>query len=384
MKIRDLKTIEERRKFIEKKVKHSLSAINVYPQGLEAAQFKNCENMIGAVQLPLGVAGPLIVKGQLVKGEYYIPLATTEGALVASVSRGCKAANLSGGVKVITQNIGMTRSPVFKTSGIEKSIVLESWLKNNFNRLKKIVQNSSSHLKFLKIDASIAGRNIYVRFYFDTGDAMGMNMATIATQAVSRFIEKETGAECISIASNFDVDKKPAWLNFILGRGRKVWAEALIERKIVTEVLKTTPEKIHQVAINKCLIGSIMSGSLGFNAHFANIIAALFIACGQDAAHVVEGSLGITTTDIVDSNLYISIYLPDLASGTVGGGTNLPSQKEVLSILGISGGDGGENARRFAEIVGAAVLVGELSLLAALAEGSLASAHQKLARAKFV
>ncbi|MBI5452355.1 hydroxymethylglutaryl-CoA reductase (NADPH) [Candidatus Gottesmanbacteria bacterium] len=382
MKIRDIKTIEERRKFIEKKVKRSLSAIKVYPQGLEAAQFKNCENMIGAVQLPLGIAGPLMVKGQLVKGEYYIPLATTEGALVASVSRGCKAASLSGGVKVITRNIGMTRSPVFKTSGIEKSIVLESWLKNNFSRLQKIAQNTSAHLQLLKIDASIAGRNIYVRFYFDTEDAMGMNMATIATQEVSQFIEKETGAECISIASNFDVDKKPASLNFILGRGRKVWAEALIERKIVAEVLKTTPEKIHEVAINKCLIGSAMSGSLGFNAHFANIISAIFIACGQDAAHVVEGSLGITTTDIVDSNLYISIYLPDLAVGTVGGGTNLPSQKEALSILGISGGDGGENARRFAEIVGASVLAGELSLLAALAEGSLASAHQKLARNK--
>jgi hydroxymethylglutaryl-CoA reductase (NADPH) len=153
-----------------------------------------------------------------------------------------------------------------------------------------------------------------------------------------------------------------------------------LRAKIIKEVLKTTPEKIHEVTTKKCLIGSIVSGSLGFNAQFANIIAAIFIACGQDVAHTVEGSLGITTTEIVGDQLYISIYLPDLVIGTVGGGTRLPAQKEALELLGISGGNKGNNAASFSEIVGAAVLAGEISLLAALSEGALASSHFRLTR----
>lgn len=384
MKIRDLKTIEAKRRFIEKKLKIKLPAIKTYPVGLEAAQVKNCENMIGAVQLPVGIAGPLVIKGELAKGEYYIPLATTEGALVASVSRGCKAVSLSGGVKVMVEDIGITRGPVFKTKGIDKSRGLKVWLNDNLKMLNQVAQKTSSHLALRKIDTTIVGRNVYTRFYFDTQDAMGMNMVTIATDEIAKIIEKETQVKCTSLASNFDIDKKPAWLNFILGRGKRVWAEAVVKRKVVAEVLKTTPEKIHEVVINKCLLGSIVAGSLGYNAHFANIVAAMFLACGQDAAHIVEGSLGITTTDIVDSDLYICVYLPDLVVGTVGGGTQLPSQKEAFSILGLSGGNKGKNALEFAEIVGASVLAGELSLLSSLAEGSLASAHQKLARAKFV
>ena len=380
MSLRDFKTIKDRQNFLEKKLGHKLDAVKIYPQGLVAAQFKNCENMIGAVSVPLGVAGPIKISGKFAHGDYYIPLATTEGALVASVSRGCKAITYSGGAKVVTENIGITRGSIFKTENITESFKLKTWLAANFRLLAQMGESTSSHLKLIKLDSNIVGRNVFVRFYFDTSDAMGMNMATIATDSIARLVEEKTGNRCISLAGNFDIDKKAAWLNFILGRGRSVWAEVILDFHIVKDVLKTTPAKIHEVAITKCLIGGALSGSLGFNAHFANVIAAIYIATGQDVAHTVEGSLGITSTELFSDKLYISIYLPDLPVGTVGGGTQLSAQKEALNLLGIDGGKNGNNAAKFAEIVGGAVLAGEISLLAALAQGSLARAHVTLAR----
>lgn len=380
MSLREIKTIKERRKFIMKKTGQNLEAIGIYPGKLEEAQWRNCENMIGCVQIPLGIAGPLKLEGNYAKGEYYIPLATTEGALVASVNRGCKAITLSGGANVISENVGITRGSVFNTQNLKEGWQLKTWLEENLRKLAKEAEETSSHLSLTNIWTNILGRNVFVRFSFDTTDAMGMNMVTIAAEKISQLIEKETGSACLSLAGNFDIDKKPAWLNFILGRGRKVWAEAILDKKIVSGVLKTTPEKIHEVAVKKCLLGSALSGSLGFNAHFANIIAAIFIACGQDPAHTVEGSLGITSTEIIDEGLYISVYLPDLVVGTVGGGTLLPSQKEALSILGVLDGVKGVKTDRFVQIIGGAVLSGELSLLASLAQGTLASSHQKLAR----
>lgn len=384
MSLRNYKSIEERRKFIEKKKNLHLEAVSQYPQDLEQAQFNNCENMIGAVSVPLGIAGPLNIKRKDVLEEYYIPLATTEGALVASVNRGCKAVLKAGGVTVFTENTGITRGPVFRTDSLSESLRFRDWIKNNFEKLQQIAKRTSSHLNLLKFDTMISGRNVYARFCYDTRDAMGMNMVTIATQKVADYVLEKAKVRCIALAGNFDIDKKPAWLNFISGRGWRIWAEAIIDKKIVKEVLKTTPEKIHEVAVNKCLLGSILSGSLGFNAHYANIVAAIFIACGQDAAHVTEGSLGITTTDIIDGNLYISILLPDLPVGTVGGGTGLPAQKEALNILGLAGGRKGKNAKSLAEVTGGAVLAGELSLLASLSAGTLASSHERFARNKLV
>ncbi len=387
MKIRDLKTIEERRKFIEKKLKMKLPAIKTYPERLEEAQFKNCENMIGATSVPLGVAGPLKVHGSrfTVHGKYYIPLATSEGALVASVNRGCKAITESGGAAVDSHRAGVTRGPVFRVASLKEHDKLYTYLTSHLDELKKVAEVTSHNLKLKKLLTRGVGRYRYVRFVFDTHDAMGMNMATIATDALVKFIEKNTGISCLSIAGNFDIDKKPSWLNAIENRGMKVWAEATLSSTVIDKILKTTASRIHEVWLAKCMIGSALSGSLGFNAQYSNVIAAIFLATGQDMGHVGEGSIGITTTEIIgEKDLYISVCLPDLMVGTVGGGTGLPTQKEALKILGVFGGNEGKNAQTFAEIVGASVLAGELSLLASLAEGSLASAHQKLARAKFV
>lgn len=378
MNIRDFKTIRQRRDFLEKTLKLDLGTIGSFSKSLEAAQFTNCENMIGAVQIPLGVAGPLSVFGQFAKGDFFIPLATTEGALVASVNRGCKAVAQSGGATVIIEDVGITRGPVFKTSGISESLDFKKWLDEHFTGLKKVAANTSEHLTLKKFGTRIVGKNVYARFYFDTSEAMGMNMATIATDAITKFIKDKTGIQCVSLAGNFDIDKKPAWLNFISGRGKRVWAEVVLPEQIIKSVLKTCASKIYEVWLSKCMLGSIMAGALGFNAHAANIISAIFIATGQDVAHTVEGSLGITTTEMMGNGLYISIYLPDLLVGTIGGGTKLPSQREALSIMGITSGK--ESDLKLAEIIAGAVLVGEISLLAALAQGHLASSHKILAR----
>ncbi len=391
MNVRSYKSVRERREALERETGVSFGNIGTFSLDESVASTRNCENMIGAVQVPVGVAGPLKVrrlKSRVEKEtEYYIPLATTEGALVASVNRGCKALSEAGGATVDSYRVGATRGPVFRVSGLEENDKLNTFLEERFTDLQAVAERTSHHLTLTKYFSRGVGRYRYVRFVFDTQDAMGMNMVTVASDALVRFIEKQTGIMCLSVAGNFDIDKKPAWLNVIEGRGMKVWAEAIISREILETVLKTTAERVFNVWISKCMLGSIMAGSMAFNAHTANIIAAVFLATGQDLGHISEGSLGVTTTEVLvgsggDNDLYISIHLPDLMIGTVGGGTGLGTQHEALELLGVAGGDGGTHARRFAEIIGATVLAGELSLLSSLEEGTLAKAHQALGRGK--
>ena len=373
MDLRSYKNLEERRKGLEEKLNIALPSIGkVFIDELDSV---HCENLIGSISIPVGVAGPLHVKGEYSKGTYYVPLATTEGALVASVNRGCKAILQSSGATTRLEHVGTTRGPVFTTSGIAQALSFKKWLAEHFDDLKKIAESTSTHLTLLKIGTRILGKEVYVRFYFDTEDAMGMNMVTIATDAICSFIVKEQNVECPAVAGNFDIDKKPAWLNFISGRGRRGWAEVTLTKQVVEEVLKTTPEVLYNIVIKKCWGGSIMSGSLGFNAHFANITAAFFAATGQDIAHVVEGSQGITSAEVLENgDLYFSVYMPDIMLGTVGGGTKLKTQTEARSIMGVT------KVEELSEIFVASVLAGELSLLASIAEKSLAKTHQKLGR----
>lgn len=373
--LRDFSDSQQRRNFLESSLQIELKNIAKFSFDEAKAVGANIENLIGAVQIPLGVAGPINIEGQ----RYYIPLATTEGALVASINRGVKVINLSS-IEINVELVGITRGPVFKTTGIKESQKVKDWINSNFSRLSDIASKTSKHIQLLKVDFEFFGKNLFVRFSFDTQDAMGMNMATIATSEIVKEIEQSCRVKCVSLAGNFDVDKKPSWLNFLSGRGRKVKAEVTIKKQVIKEVLKTTPEKIAEVVYRKCLLGSIASGSMGFNSHFANIIAAIFIATGQDPAQVVDGSLGITTAEVLGSgDLYFSVFIPSLEIGTVGGGTKLPCQNEALKILGV---DVENKTQNFAKIIAGAVLAGELSLIASLAEGSLASAHQKFGRGK--
>lgn len=331
----------------------------------------NIENMIGWTKVPLGQAGPILINNK----EYLLPLATTEGALVASVNRGCKATRLSGGIKTLVEEVGTTRGPVFRTLGISESLKLKIWLEDHFKEIKAVAEKTSNYLILKKLGTRFCGKDVFVRFYFDTSEAMGMNMVTIATQKIVELIEKELKIKCLALSGNFCADKKPSWLNFISGRGQRVWAESIIPRKVIKEVLKTTPEKIIEVVRSKQWLGSMMAGSLGFNGHFANITAAIFLATGQDMAHVVEASLGITTAELEGKDLYFSVYLPDLMIGVVGGGTGLATQQKALKNLQV-------NKNNLAQVIGGAVLAGELSLTAALASGDLARAHQRLGRSK--
>lgn len=382
MKLREIKTISERRKFIENILGKKFSALSVYPENLEIAQTKNCENMIGASSIPLGVAGPIKVNGNYASGEFYLPLATTEGALVASVNRGCKALTLAGGATSICDDVGITRGPVFETEGIKKSYEFREWINKNENALKELATKTSTHIKLIKTKIIVVGKNVFIRFSYDTMEAMGMNLATYATDNIVNYIRLKTSVPCISLAGNFDNDKKPSYLNFLEGRGRSVTAECLLTKTVLNTILKTTAEKIDKVVMAKINLGSQLAGTLSYNAHFANILAAIFIATGQDVAHVAEGSIGITSTEVINQDLYISVFLPDLPLGTVGGGTHLPAQSEALQILDIKEGKKGEQARKLAEIVGGAVLAGELSLLSALSIGTLAQAHHKFTNKK--
>jgi hydroxymethylglutaryl-CoA reductase (NADPH) len=230
----------------------------------------------------------------------------------------------------------------------------------------------------------VTGTTVHVRLEFDPKDAMGMNMVTIASERIADLIEERTGARLVALSGNLCTDKKPAAVNGILGRGRTVVAGVKLPDDLVSEVFKTDARTLAEVNYRKNLVGSARAGSLGFNAHAANVIAALFIACGQDAAHVVEGSGTFTTVEEQEGGVYVSVTIPALQLGTVGGGTGLGTQRECLSLLGVAGGGTppGANAARFAEIAGCAVLAGELSLLGALGAGHLARAHKSLGRGK--
>lgn len=385
MKLREFTSVKERREALERETGVSLTHTGSYSLDESVASARHCENMVGVTQVPVGIAGPLRLRlGQAASEkthDYYLPLATTEGALVASVSRGCKAITASDGALVESYRTGASRGPVFTVKNLRENTKLHEFLTNHFDELRDITERTSHHLKLKNVSSRGVGVYRYVRFEFDTQDAMGLNMVTIATDAASRYIERETGAICQSLSGNFCVDKKPAWQNFINTRGFQVWAEVVLPESVLTDVLKTDAQSAYRTWFVKCMLGSAMSGSLGFNAQYANVVAALFIATGQDPAHVVEGSLGITTAEVVNGHdLYVSVYLPDLMVGTVGGGTGLATQKEALSILGVAGGDNGQHATRFAEITGAAVLAGEISLLTSLSEGTLAQAHMRLGR----
>ncbi len=371
--LRDAKSRKARTAFIEEEVGTGLaSVVNAF---LDDEKDVHCENLIGAVTIPLGVAGPLKFADKPNESAHYIPLATTEGALVASVNRGCLAIAESGGVNVEVSRVGTTRGPVFRVENIAQGRELEQWIREHEPLLKEHAESTSHHLHYIKSDIRRAGEYVFLRIYFDTEQAMGMNMVTIATQRLVELIEHETGIRCLSVAGNFDIDKKPAWLNFLNNRGFTVAADVVLKKTVVEQVLKTSPRDIFEVWLGKCMVGSAMSGALGFNAHFANIVAAFFAATGQDLAHVVEGSHGMSTFRISrNGDLYMSIYLPAVMIAAVGGGTKLKTQKEAIGITGAS------QVEDLARILGGAVLAGELSLMASLAEHSLAKVHKKLGR----
>ncbi len=374
--------IELRRAAVSELTGTKFSHITNFSFDVDKVTTRNIENMIGAVSVPLGVAGPLRINGEYAIGNFYLPLATTEGALVASAHRGCSVITACRGANARIFDDKMTRAPVFRAKDVTRAKNLVDWTKDNFERLKEKAEEKTRFGKLLSIEPFVAGRSVFLRFAFDTKDAMGMNMVTIATDAAVDLVLLENDVELVALSGNMCTDKKPAAINAIWGRGKTVSADVILSREMIRDKLKTTPAKMAEVNYRKNLIGSARAGSLGFNAHAANIVAAMFIACGQDPAHVVEASNAMTLMELTDDGLYCSVTLPSLAVGTVGAGTGIGAQNECLSMLGVAGaGDPpGANSKKFAEIVASAVLAGEISLIGALAARHLAKAHAELGR----
>jgi hydroxymethylglutaryl-CoA reductase (NADPH) len=359
--------VRVRRAFIEGETGTALPKVGSFTIGIDRVVKRNIENMIGTVQVPLGVAGPIRVSGEYARGSYYLPLATTEGALVASVNRGCSLITRAGGADVRIMRDGMTRAPVFAARDVPHAREVAAWVEGHAAEIREAAQSTTKHGEFREAVTYVAGTSVFVRLEFDTKDAMGMNMVTIAGQKVGELIERETGARLVATSGNMCTDKKPAAINLVRGRGKTVVAGVRLTDAMVADLLKTDTETLVEANYRKNLVGSARAASFGFNAHAANVVAAMFIACGQDPAHVVEGSTAITTVDRVDGGVYVSVTLPSLPVGTVGGGTGVETQQECLAMLGVAGGGDG-------------VLAGELSLLGALAAQHLARAHQEHGR----
>ena len=341
----------------------------------------NIENFIGMAQMPVGVIGPLRINGVYAHGDFYVPLATTEGALVASHNRGAKVISLSGGARAICLTERVTRAPGFSFENLIEAGQFIVWVSQRFEDLKEQARSTTSHGNLEDIKVTLEGNHVFLNFEYTTGDAAGQNMVTIATDAVCRRIVADCPVKPRHwfIESNMSGDKKATAMSYLFVRGKKVTAEVIIPRKLISGMLHTAPEMIMEYW-KMSFVGGVQSASIGVQGHYANGLAALFIACGQDAACVSEASVGITRVDVDErGDLYVSVTLPNLIVGTVGGGTDLPTQRECLQMLGCKG-EG--TSRAFAEICAATVLAGEISIMGALASGQFTEAHRRYGRKK--
>jgi hydroxymethylglutaryl-CoA reductase (NADPH) len=329
--------------------------------------------------VPIGLAGPLRVNGLFAKGDYLIPLATTEAALVASYNRGIKLISEAGGCTSVLFNSYINRCPCFAFNNLLEAGEFLIWLNQNFDTLKQKAEATTRHGKLIDFRFIVDGNRVFLSFDYQTGDASGQNMVTIATQAAYDYIKTNSPVKIkySFVESNMSGDKKASILAFQNTRGRKVSAEVTIAKDVVQKKLYTDVDTMVQFSSTSA-IGSALSGVIGIHGHYANALAALYIACGQDAACVAESSMGITRFEKTDNgDLYASVTLPSIVVGTVGGGTGLPSQNACLQILQLNGSG---NANAFAEVAAGLCLAGEISISAAMCSNTFTQAHQRLAR----
>lgn len=339
----------------------------------------NIENFIGMAQIPVGLAGPLWINGKNAKGEFYIPLATTEGALIASYNRGMRAIKMSHGISTLCLSEGVQRSPYFKFENIGTVGMFITWVYQHLENFHTLVSEASRFAKLIEITTKVEGNSVILTFEYTTGDAAGQNMVTICTDRICKFILANFSIQPLEwyIESNYSGDKKATALSFSNVRGKKVTSEVVIPKIVVERVLQSTPEKM----VSYCRASTLavaQSGAIGIQGHIANGLTALFIACGQDVACISESSIGITRMELTaEGDLYTAVTIPSLIVGTVGGGTGLPTQKECLEMLDCYGLG---KATKFAEICCAVALAGELSIVAAMSVDHFTRAHKKLGR----
>jgi hydroxymethylglutaryl-CoA reductase (NADPH) len=369
---------KKRRDFISEKTSTSLRNLGHYSVD-PTATAGNIENFIGVAQVPIGVIGPLLVNGEHAKGEFYVPMATTEGTLVASYNRGARLLREAGGAKVTVVDDAMQRAPVFLFEDARAAKDFGVWLDANFDAIAEKAQATTSVGKLRNIQQFAAARMRYLRFNYTTGDAAGQNMVGRATLAACEWIKAAYPGDIKKylLSGSMDTDKKHSHLNTLHTRGKRVIAEVTLPSALLEKVMGVTAEALYKARFIAG-VGGMLAGTINTGAHSANAIAATFIATGQDAANVAESSSGIAYADIdADGNYYFSITLPSLIVATHGGGTGLPTQRECLTMLGCTGAG---KVRKLAEIIGATVLAGELSLMSAVIAGDWVSSHEALGR----
>lgn len=352
-----------------------LSQFSLPPESLPG----NIENFTGVAQIPIGIAGPLLMNGEHAKGEFYVPMATTEGTLVASYSRGMRLTNESGGITTTVIDDAMQRAPVFTFDNARSALAFGKWVEQHFEQLKLQAETTTSVGKLRNIEQYAASKLRWLRFNFTCGDAAGQNMVSKATRQACHWIleQKIPGLEHFSLAANFDTDKKHSHVNNLHTRGKRVVAEATIPAALLKQIMHCSPEALYKQR-QYSNMGAFMAGSVSNGAHFANAITAIFISCGQDVANVAESSAGFTFSEITaEGDYYFSVTIPSLVIATYGGGTGLATQKECLDILNAYGQG---KVHKLAEIIAATVLCGELSLASAIVSDEWVSSHDEFGR----
>lgn len=339
----------------------------------------NIEHFTGCVQVPMGVAGPLHVRGEHAQGEFYVPMATTEGTLVASYSRGMRLTREAGGVLTTVIDDAMQRAPVFEFESARAARDFGEWVSANLGGIRQAAEATTRSGKLRDLEQYAASKLRWLRFNMTTGDAAGQNMVSKATHAACQWIlaQKPPGLRHFSLAANFDTDKKHSFLNSLNSRGKRVVAEITLPDALIREVMHTTAAALfHQRQLSN--LGAFMAGSACNGAHFANGVAAVFLACGQDVANVAESSAGFVYSDLLPSgDYYFSVTIPSLIVASYGGGTGLPTQRECLAMMDCYGHG---KAHKLAEIIAATVLCGELSLASAIVSDQWVSSHDQYGR----
>jgi len=369
--------ISTRQTFVEEATGAELRHVRWYSFDPHVTQ-GNCEHFTGVAQVPLGIAGPLHVDGDHAQGDFLVPLATTEGTLVASYNRGMHALNASGGVKCTIMDDSMQRAPVFIFDDARRGRSFIEFVHANFAQIAQMAETTSNVARLLDVEAYSANKFVYLRFDFATGDAAGQNMVTKATYAACQWLLRHfPGVERFYLESNVATDKKVSRINTLRTRGKRVTAEAVIPREVLKERLHVRPEQLvyHNQVAN---VGAYLSGAMSNGLHCANAIAAIFIATGQDVANVAEASAAVVHAELTpERSLYLSVTIPSLIVATFGGGTALPTQRECLEVMGCYGRG---KVRKLAEIIAGTVLAGELSLACAISASEWVSSHERMGR----
>ncbi len=369
----------ERREFLQQQRSGNLALTNVSHYAFEPEVTEgNIENFIGVAQVPMGLAGPIKINGEHAEGEFYVPLATAEGTLVASYSRGMRLLSKAGGVTVTVVDDAMQRAPVFFFDNAREARDFSSWVDENFAVIKEVAESTTSSGKLRNIEKYAAGKLLHCRFNFTTGDAAGQNMVGKATWFACEWIKQNyPDFNKYILTGGMDTDKKHSHLNTLHSRGKRVIAECVIPKALMEEITglpTSTLFRLRQISQN----GMLMAGVINNGAHSANGLTAMFIATGQDVANIAESSAAISYTDLLENgDYYFSITIPSLICATYGGGTALPTQRECLEMMDCYGTG---KVNKLAEIMGATVLAGEISLTAAVIAGDWVSSHDELGR----